>query len=115
VTGASSHLAAVHISDYRNLARVALELPAAGLTLIGDNGQGKTNFLEAIYYFQLLRSSRGARDADTVRFGGEAFHLRGDIVAPRASVYAGPAACATARIAVSMHVKSVSGIRWTFP
>jgi DNA replication and repair protein RecF len=83
---ASSQLGAIDVRDYRNLAHVALELPPAGLTLIGDNGQGKTNFLEAIYYFQLLRSSRGARDADTIRFGGDAFHLRGDIVAPRASL-----------------------------
>ena len=80
-----SRLASLEVRDYRNLAHVALELPAAGLTLIGDNGQGKTNFLEAIYYFQLLRSSRGARDVDTVRFGAEAFHLRGDIIAPQAA------------------------------
>ena len=85
MNGASSRLAAVHISDYRNLARIELELPASGLTLLGDNGQGKTNFLEAIYYFQLLRSARGARDADTVRFGCDAFHLRGSIVAPHAA------------------------------
>jgi DNA replication and repair protein RecF len=85
VSAGPSRLASIEVRDYRNLAHVALDLPATGLTLIGDNGQGKTNFLEAIYYFQLLRSSRGARDADTVRFGAEAFHLRGDIVAPRAA------------------------------
>lgn len=85
MTPASSRLAAVHVRDYRNLAHVELELPESGLALIGDNGQGKTNFLEAIYYFQLLRSARGARDADAVRFGAEAFHLRGSIVAPHPS------------------------------
>jgi DNA replication and repair protein RecF len=85
VTAGSARLASIDVRDYRNLAHVALDLPASGLALIGDNGQGKTNFLEAIYYFQLLRSARGARDADTVRFGAEAFHLRGDIVAPRAA------------------------------
>jgi DNA replication and repair protein RecF len=82
VTTAASRLASLDVRDYRNLERVSLELPPAGLVLVGDNGQGKTNFLEAIYYFQLLRSARGARDADAVRFGSEAFHLRGDIVAP---------------------------------
>lgn len=85
MTAGSSRLASIDVRDYRNLAHVALELPRSGLALIGDNGQGKTNFLEAIYYFQLLRSARGARDADTVRFGAEAFHLRADIVAPRAA------------------------------
>jgi DNA replication and repair protein RecF len=83
VTATSSRLAAIEIRDYRNLERISLELPAAGITLIGDNGQGKTNFLEAIYYFQLLRSARGARDGDTVRFGADAFHLRGEITTPR--------------------------------
>jgi DNA replication and repair protein RecF len=85
VSAGPSRLASIEVRDYRNLAHVALELPASGLTLVGDNGQGKTNFLEAIYYFQLLRSARGARDVDTVRFGADAFHLRGDIVAPRAA------------------------------
>ena len=79
-----SRLASLEVRDYRNLAHVELDLPGSGLTLIGDNGQGKTNFLEAIYYFQLLRSARGARDADTVRFGADAFHLRGDIASPQA-------------------------------
>jgi DNA replication and repair protein RecF len=83
VNGAASRLASLDVRDYRNLASVSLELPAPGLALVGDNGQGKTNFLEAIYYFQLLRSARGARDADAVRFGAEAFHLRGEIVAPK--------------------------------
>jgi DNA replication and repair protein RecF len=85
VSGGPARLASLDVRDYRNLASVSLELPAAGLALIGDNGQGKTNFLEAIYYFQLLRSARGARDADMVRFGQEAFHLRGEIVAPHAA------------------------------
>ena len=76
---ATARLVAVEIRDYRNLAAVALTLPAAGLVLVGDNGQGKTNFLEAVYYFQLLRSARGTRDVDAVRFGAEGFSLRGSI------------------------------------
>jgi DNA replication and repair protein RecF len=83
VTAGASRLSSLEIRDYRNLEHIALTLPAAGLALIGDNGQGKTNFLEAIYYFQLLRAFRGARDADAVRFGADAFHLHGEIVAPR--------------------------------
>jgi DNA replication and repair protein RecF len=67
------------IRDFRNLARAELSFPPDGVVLIGDNGQGKTNLLEAIYYFQLLRSLRGARDADLVRFGAAAFHIHGDV------------------------------------
>ncbi|MDQ6738367.1 MAG: DNA replication and repair protein RecF, partial [Gemmatimonadota bacterium] len=67
------------LRDFRNLERAELEIPPAGVVIIGDNGQGKTNILEAIYYFQLLRSLRGARDADLVRFGAPAFHIHATI------------------------------------
>ena len=42
---------------------------------MGDNGHGKTNFLEAIAYLELLRSMRGVRDRDLIRFGATAFHI----------------------------------------
>src|SRR5215213_141295 len=63
------------LRDFRNLARLDLGFPSAGAVLIGENGQGKTNLLEAIYYLHLLRSVRGARDVDVVRFGAPGFHL----------------------------------------
>lgn len=69
------------VRDFRNLARADLAFPPDGVVLIGDNGHGKTNLLEAIYYFQLLRSLRGARDADLVHFGAAAFHLRATVTA----------------------------------
>jgi DNA replication and repair protein RecF len=63
------------VRDFRNLAHVALDLPAAGLALVGDNGHGKTNLLEAVYYLHLFRSLRGARDVELVRFGTAGFHV----------------------------------------
>ena len=68
-------LRSLELRDFRNLGRVSLELPRDGMVIIGDNGHGKTNLLEAVYYLQLLRSSRGARDVDLVRFGTSGFHL----------------------------------------
>lgn len=65
------------IRDFRNLAHVALEVPAAGAALVGDNGHGKSNLLEAVYYLHLFRSSRGARDPELVRFGAPGFHVSG--------------------------------------
>ena len=82
MTGDAARLATVEVRDYRNLTHVELELPERGLALVGDNGQGKTNFLEAVYYFQLLRSARGARDVDAVRFGAEGFTLLGSVRGP---------------------------------
>lgn len=59
--------------------------------MVGDNGQGKTNLLEAIAYLHLLRSARGARDTDVARFGTTGFHLRGI-----ASIDDGPATTSAA-------------------
>lgn len=71
----------VRIRDFRNLAPLSLELPPEGLAIVGDNGQGKTNFLEALFYLQLLRSFRGARDVELVRFGAPGFHLAAQLSA----------------------------------
>ena len=67
------------VRDFRNIERLDLELAPAGLAIVGENGHGKTNLLEAIYYLQLLRSVRGARDPDLVRFGAAGFHLAGTL------------------------------------
>lgn len=76
VDGASAvRLRRLAIRDFRNLARVELEAPPPGFVLVGANGMGKTNLLEAIYYLHLFRSMRGARDAELVRFGAAGFHL----------------------------------------
>lgn len=44
--------------------------------MIGDNGAGKTNLLEALYYLEIFRSFRGAPDEQLVRFGADAFYVR---------------------------------------
>lgn len=70
------------VRDFRNLASLDLELDGAGLAIVGDNGHGKTNLLEAVAYLRLLRSWRGARDIDVVRFGAPGFHVRATLSAP---------------------------------
>jgi DNA replication and repair protein RecF len=65
----------ISIRDFRNLERIDLELPPNGAVVVGDNGHGKTNLLEAIYYLQILRSIRDARDQDLTRFDTTGFHI----------------------------------------
>jgi len=65
--------------DFRNLERIELDFPHAGVALVGGNGQGKTNLLEAIHYLELFRSVRGARDRELVGWGAAAFHLEAEI------------------------------------
>ena len=85
----AARLRALAIRDFRNIAQAELTFPAEGVALVGENGQGKTNAVEAIAYFRLLRSLRGARDRDLIRFGAPAFHLSAEfenVTAQRAGV-----------------------------
>ena len=77
-------LARLIAKDYRNFTQLDLEIPSTGLVIVGENGHGKTNLLEAVAYLALLRSFRGARDADVVRFGAPAFHVRAELTHPSA-------------------------------
>jgi DNA replication and repair protein RecF len=77
-------LDSISIRDFRNLERVDLYLPADGVAIIGDNGHGKTNFLEAIYYLQIMRSIRDARDQDLTRFDTAGFHIAASLYEPDA-------------------------------
>jgi len=79
-----ARLEALHLRDFRNIARLDLELPPEGIAIVGENGQGKSNLLEAVYYLNLLRSARGARDQDVVRFGAPGFHVGARVDADRA-------------------------------
>jgi DNA replication and repair protein RecF len=75
-------LDSISIRDFRNLERVDLQLPAEGVAIIGDNGHGKTNLLEAIYYLQIMRSIRDARDQDLTRFDAAGFHIAAKVHEP---------------------------------
>jgi DNA replication and repair protein RecF len=65
--------------NYRNFEKLEIELPEAGAMVIGPNGSGKTNLLEAIYYLEIFRSFRGARDPELVRFGEDVFRIEGTV------------------------------------
>jgi DNA replication and repair protein RecF len=67
----------LRLRHFRNFAELELDFPPAGVAVIGDNGAGKTNLLEALYYLEIFRSFRGAPDEQLVRFGEEVFHVRG--------------------------------------
>jgi DNA replication and repair protein RecF len=68
-------LSSLQLRNFRNFDEQRLEFPPEGVAIIGDNGQGKTNLLEAIYYLEIFRSFRGAPDEQLVRFGEEVFRI----------------------------------------
>ena len=81
---AAARLDTLAVRDFRNIAEAALAFPADGVVIVGENGQGKTNLIEAVAYFRLLRSQRGARDRALIRFGAPAFHLEAHSAGTRA-------------------------------
>ena len=59
----------IEYKNFRNIEELTLE-PAQEVNVIyGENAQGKTNLLEGIWLFSGLKSFRGAKDAEMVRFG----------------------------------------------
>lgn len=75
VTPTAARLATLAVRDFRNLVAVDASFPDDGVVVVGENGHGKSNLLEAIAYLRLLRSVRGARDRDLIRHGAPAFHV----------------------------------------
>lgn len=69
----TSHLS---LKDYRNYATADLVLEPGLNLLIGRNGHGKTNLVEAIMYFASLRSHRVSQDSALIRAGQEAAVMR---------------------------------------
>ena len=68
------------LTSFRNYADAALEPAPDGLTLIvGANGQGKTNLLEAVTYLATLRSFRGVPDEALVSAGDEHAAVRAEV------------------------------------
>jgi len=54
---------------FRNLVDAETRLDSNQVFFVGDNGQGKTNFLEAIYFSSYASSFRNAKDGDFIRSG----------------------------------------------
>ena len=69
----------LQLRNFRNFENEIVEFPQARAALIGDNGQGKTNLLEAVYYLEIFRSFRGARDEQLIAFGSGHFRVEGQL------------------------------------
>jgi DNA replication and repair protein RecF len=69
----------VELDRYRNLAGQRIELHPRYNLLVGDNGQGKTNFLEAVSYLGTLKSFRNAARGEMIRQGEEVCRVAGRV------------------------------------
>ena len=66
----------LEVVDFRNHDRASVELPAGVSALVGPNGVGKTNLLEAVGYLATLGSHRVGQDAALIRAGSSSAVIR---------------------------------------
>jgi DNA replication and repair protein RecF len=68
------------IRDFRNLTKVDLDLGPGFNVVFGDNGQGKTNLIEAVYVLATSRSFRTSRLDELIAAGTQTASIRGRIL-----------------------------------
>ncbi len=87
-------LLSLHLKDFRNVAAAEIAASPRATVLVGPNGQGKTNLLEALFLLSTLKPLRAARLAELVRFGADSARVEGDFDGPggvrRVKVELGP-------------------------
>ena len=66
----------IELADYRNYEELNLTFDRGTTILYGDNAQGKTNILEAVYLAATTKSHKGSKDREIIRFGKEEAHIR---------------------------------------
>ena len=66
----------IELADYRNYDFLNMQFDKGTNILYGDNAQGKTNILEAIFVSATTKSHKGSKDGEIVRFGKEESHIR---------------------------------------
>ena len=70
------HVSSLSLRDFRNYAQADIEPGLGSVVLVGSNGQGKTNIVEAINYLATLGSHRTSIDSALIRQGSEAAIVR---------------------------------------
>ena len=66
----------LELDQFRNYHSLSMTFDSGTNILYGDNAQGKTNILEAIYLSATTKSHKGSKDRDIVPFGAEEAHIR---------------------------------------
>lgn len=70
----------LHITNFKNIADATLSFSPKINALLGDNGMGKSNLLDAIYYLSFCKSFSGLPDAGIVRSGETFVMMQGDYI-----------------------------------
>ena len=66
----------IELKNYRNYGELHMDFSPGTNILYGDNAQGKTNVLEAVYVCSTTKSHRGSKDKEMIRFNQEESHIK---------------------------------------
>lgn len=70
----------MELKNFRNYEDLKISFDEGTNILFGDNAQGKTNILEAVYMSGTSRSHKGSKDKEIIRFGEQEAHIRTIVV-----------------------------------
>ncbi|NCB93417.1 MAG: DNA replication/repair protein RecF [Clostridia bacterium] len=70
------YIESLEIKNFRNYEYLCIEFHSGTNILYGDNAQGKTNVLEAVYLCGTTKSHKGSKDKEIIRFDQEESHIR---------------------------------------
>jgi DNA replication and repair protein RecF len=62
------HLTHLSLTNFRNFARLDVDIPQGAVLLVGANAQGKTSLLEAVYYLATFSSFHASNDRQLINF-----------------------------------------------
>lgn len=70
-------LKSLSLQNFRNLENYQIEFDKKSTVLIGNNAQGKTNFLESVYFLGSGRPIKTESDEEVIKFGEQSVHVEG--------------------------------------
>ena len=73
----------IYLENFRNYDRQTIELNKEKNVFFGLNGQGKTNIIEALYYFCTCKSFRSVHDREVIKFDRDFSHIKIDFETKR--------------------------------
>lgn len=73
------YIESIQLSNFRNYESLSIDFDNGTNIIYGDNAQGKTNILEALYVCGTTKSHKGSKDKDLIRFNCDEAHIKMNI------------------------------------
>ena len=70
------YIKSLELSNFRNYDTLSMEFHSEKNILYGDNAQGKTNILEALYYCSMTKSHKGSKEKEIIKMNETESHIR---------------------------------------